>query len=327
MSVFTPLHESDIKEFLIPFNVGELIRYSGIDGGSENTNYFVDTRDSEGQHHSLVLTLVERGPVNELPFFIELLACLHKSDLPVPYSIADRTGLALHTLKDRPALLQPRLSGKHPDQPTIGQCAALGEFLAALHKASCTGRLQRHNDRGPDWVLKSAQLMLNKQWQDDAVWLIPALKQLCDWYKTTPRLPEAIIHGDLFRDNAMMTEDKVTGVIDFYNAATGWMLMDLAICVNDWCVSLPGEDKLSLDPQRIDALLQAYATLRPFTEEEKSAWPYVLQLAALRFWVSRQQYASQHQNKAGVLIKDPDYFRQTFMLHAASANTNLTPHS
>ena len=323
MSVFTPLQASDIQEFLSSFNVGELVRYSGIDGGSENTNYFVDTRDSQGQQHSLVLTLVERGPVNDLPFFIELLACLHESDLPVPYSIADRKGLALHRLKDRPALLQPRLSGVHPDTPTIGQCAALGEFLATLHNVSGNGRLQRHNDRGPDWVLQNAQSMLREYWQGDAVWLIPALSQLSDWYKTAPDLPEAVIHGDLFRDNAMITGDKITGVIDFYNAASGWTLMDLAICANDWCISIAAQGSYSLNQKKVEALLQAYSDIRPLTDQEISAWPYVLQLAALRFWVSRQQYASQHRNKAGVLIKDPDYFRQVFMLHAA----NQTRHS
>jgi homoserine kinase type II len=318
MSVFTPLKESDIKEFLVSFNVGELIRYSGIEGGSENTNYFIDTHDANGEQHALVLTLVERGPISDLSFFIKLLACLHESDLPVPYSITDRNGLALHNLKERPALLQPRLHGEHPDIPTIGQCSALGEFLATLHKASCASKLQRKDDRGPDWVLKNAQHMLSEQWQNDAVWLIPALGKLSDWYRTSPNLPEAVIHGDLFRDNAMMTGDRVTGVIDFYNAATGWTLMDLAICVNDWCISICANGKYAVDQQRVDSLLQAYSVIRPLNGNELSAWPYVLQLAALRFWVSRQQYASQYHNRAGILIKDPDHFRHIFMLHAAN---------
>lgn len=319
MSVFTPLADSDIKQFLAKFNAGQLAHYSGVSGGSENTNYFVDTRDTDNRLHSFVLTLVERGPVTELDFFIELLHCLHQSGLPVPYSITDRKGQALHTLKNKPAMLQPRLTGQHPEKPTIGQCAAIGGFLAALHTASCADKLRRINDRGPDWTIKHAQLFIHDCWQQDAIWLIPAISQLSDWYKTAPDLPKAIIHGDLFRDNAMVSGDKITGVIDFYNAATGWTLMDLAVCANDWCITVSGAGEPALDSRRVDALLQAYSQVRPLTDDELSSWPFVLQLAALRFWVSRQQYASQHKTRAGVLIKDPAHFRRIFMLHVANS--------
>jgi homoserine kinase type II len=48
----------------------------------------------------------------------------------------------------------------------------------------------------------------------------------------------------------------------------------------------------------------------------------MLQLAALRFWLSRQQYALQHQNQPDVLIKDPDYFRLLLKTHFINARTS-----
>src|SRR5690554_7609749 len=108
MSVFTPVSAAELEAFLRGFDLGRLIDYSGIAGGTENSNFFVATERGE-----YVLTLIERGPTADLPFLVELLDRLHQAGLPVPYAIRDRQGRALHQLNGRPALLQPRLFGTH----------------------------------------------------------------------------------------------------------------------------------------------------------------------------------------------------------------------
>lgn len=313
MSVFTPLSHTEIAQFVSRFDVGDFIDAEGVSGGSENTNYFVDC--SAG---SYVLTLVERGPSADLPFFIDLLDCLHAADLPVPYAIADHDGVALHTLSDKPALLQPKLNGEHVERVNTAQCAALGDMLARLHQSACD--LTRASDRGPTWTVNKALNLLNDSWHPHQSWLEPALLHLRDWLEfsgdKTPAktLPTTIIHGDLFRDNVLFQGDDISGVIDFYNAASGWTLFDIAVCVNDWCVDVNGNG-FALNPERTRALLDAYASQRPFSDEEQHCWPLMLQLAALRFWVSRQQYALEHKGQAGILVKDPDYFFRVMKMH------------
>ena len=112
MSVFTPLARPELETFLAPYGLGRLHDFQGIAAGSENTNYFISMEQGE-----FVLTLVERGPVQEMPFFIELLDVLHDADLPVPYALRTTDGQALRELAGKPALLQPRLPGKHISQP------------------------------------------------------------------------------------------------------------------------------------------------------------------------------------------------------------------
>lgn len=311
MSVFTELDKEDIAAFLESFELGTLLDAQGISAGSENTNYFVDCEKGR-----FVLTLIERGPVDELPFLISLLDCLHESRLPVPYAVADRTGKKLHELKGRPAILQPRLPGEHRTAPDATHCAAVGGMIAELHRAGATCNLHRTSERGPSWVLQHAAQLLTRQWHTHRSWLAPLLADLDAWLADEPSLSSTVIHGDLFRDNVLFSGHHITGVIDFHNAASGWVLMDLAICVNDWCIDRDSDtDRLSVNGQRSRALLDAYTAKAALTEEELQHWPRVLQLAALRFWVSRQHYLDQHPARPGVLIKDPEHFRRILQLH------------
>jgi hypothetical protein len=79
-------------------------------------------------------------------------------------------------------------------------------------------------------------------------------------------LPRGPIHADLFRDNVMFEDGKLTGLFDFYFAGCDTFLFDLAVCLNDWCVRHSADnDDGAHDPARAQALLAAYQSVRPLT--------------------------------------------------------------
>lgn len=300
MSVFTPLERHELEIFLEPYGLGRLRDFQGIAAGSENSNFFVSLERGE-----FVLTLVERGPTQDLPFFIELLDVLHDADLPVPYALRTGTGEALRSLAEKPALLQPRLPGKHVAQPNAHHCAEVGTLLARLHLATCERIIERKSDRGLDWMLQEGPCLALKLPEDQLPLLRDALAEIAEVKDKVLALPRANLHADLFRDNVLFDGPHLAGVIDFYNACSGPMLYDLAIALNDWCSEPDGR----LNEDLSHALLGAYATLRRFTAAEARIWPAMLRIACVRFWLSRLIAADSFAGQE-VLIHDPAEFQR-----------------
>jgi len=302
MSVYTTIEQDELVAFLRHYNVGDLINYTGISDGIENTNYFVTT--SQGQY---VLTIFEELTAKELPYFLDLMAFLAEHEVPSAHPIADNNNTFLRTLKDKPAALVIRLTGKGIDQPNTAQCQALGENLGKLHAVSHEFSGHRDNPRGPSW------------WHDMSVKLDGKLstseRELLDVEMSfqsqhrRDQLPSGVIHADLFRDNALFEADQLTGIIDFYYACNDVQLYDLAITVNDWCSNPDG----SLDSVRVTAMLESYVKKRPLLADEKQAWPMMLRAAALRFWLSRLH--DKHFPKEGEMthVKNPDVFKNILL--------------
>ncbi|UVE17902.1 homoserine kinase [Pseudomonas sp. LS44] len=304
MSVFTPLERHELEAFLAPYGLGRLKNFQGISAGSENSNFFISLERGE-----YVLTLVERGPRGELPFIIELLDVLHAANLPVPYALRTEHGEALRSLADKPALLQPRLPGKHVTVANAHHCAEVGRWLAHLHLATRGQMRERKTDRGLDWMLAEGPSLALKLADAEVDLLRATLAEIGACHAQILALPRANLHADLFRDNVLFDGNHLSGVIDFYNACSGPMLYDLAITLNDWCSEADG----SLDAAHSRALLAAYAALRPFTPAEAQLWPTLLRVACLRFWLSRLIAAEAFAGQT-VLIKDPEEYRRKLAL-------------
>ncbi|GGK61615.1 homoserine kinase [Amphritea balenae] len=318
MAVYTSVSRDDLQTLLQDFDLGELVDFQGIEGGIENTNYFVSLRDSAGQQQEYVLTLFEELSQDEMPYFVELTTWLSERNCPVPFPFKDRNGIALKSMHNRPALLQPRFAGRHLDKLTPDHCAQIGRALAQFHKAGSDFYLQRQAHRGVFWWRRESQQISRKLNAEDAA-LLNQEVTLFDQLREQPwELPQGAIHGDLFFDNALFDGDQLSAILDIYNACTGYLLFDLAIVANDWCVNPDG----SIDSEREQALLAAYNAVRPFEDNEYLAWPQLTRTAAMRFWLSRLIPALDPDSTQK--IKDPDEFRRILQYRVKNA-ASLAP--
>ncbi|MEW6444709.1 MAG: homoserine kinase [Pseudomonadota bacterium] len=308
MSVYTKVERPELESFLAGFNAGALVEYQGISAGIENTNYFVTA--TEGR---FVLTLFEQLGRDELPFFLELMAHLAEHGVPTAHPLADRQGHYLGELCGKPAALVQRLTGSSIDHPDAEQCAAIGQTLARLHRVGQSFPRERANPRGPHWWREAVARVHDRLDQDEAARLDDEIT--FQFSHRHDALPRGVIHADLFRDNALFEGARLTGIIDLYYACTDALLYDVAVTVNDWCVTEARE----LDPARTAALLNAYADVRPFTAAEHASWPAMLRAGALRFWLSR--LIDMHFPREGELThtKDPSAFARLLAAHARGA--------
>ncbi len=298
MSVYTTVTREELAVWLERHAVGELVDLKGIAAGIENTNYFVTT--GTGRY---VLTLFEKLQAHELPFYLNLMAHLAGRSVPCPRPIPDAAGCLLGKLNGKPASLVTLLPGKDIVDPSVDHCAQVGALLADIHHAGASYAARMDNPRGLAWWQAVMPQIVPFLSTGDAALLREEIRFQSS--HRTAGLPRGAIHADLFRDNVLFDRGRLAGVIDFYFACTDVLLYDVAITVNDWCIT----SALDLDAARTDALLRAYAKRRPFVPEERQAWPVMLRAAALRFWVSRLY--DFHLPRPGELThaKDPAHFR------------------
>lgn len=304
MSVFTKVSHEALTAFLEQYPLGALIGFQGIGEGVENTNYFVDTEDGR-----FVLTLFERLDYDDLPFFLGLMAHCADRGVPCPRPLEGHDGEALRVLCGKPAALVQRLRGSSALTPNVGQCHAAGQALAQLHAAAHSFALKAVNTRGREWRAETAAQVRPHLDAEDVVLLDAGLE--ADTAAGWSRLPQGVIHADLFRDNVLFVGDQVSGIIDFYYACNDALIFDLAVMVNDWCFEQDGR----LNRARYQALTEAYCALREPTDGERAAWGAVLRAAALRFWLSRLYDWFFPRDGDLVHIKEPSPYERILRYH------------
>ena len=311
MSVYTPVSKAQLTAWLQNYSVGALERLEPIKSGIENTNYFVTT--AQGRY---VLTLFERLPAAELPFYLNLMAHLARHGIPCPAPIADLSDAYLGTLNGKPAALVTRLPGKSLERPGEAACRELGLLLARLHLAGRSYPAYQENPRGPRWWRAAAQDV--RPFLDAPAWRLLEAELEFQAQHRLSDLPRGPVHADLFRDNALFDGNRLSGVIDFYFAGVDCWLFDAAVCANDWCLADPAQDR-ALDAALTRTFLAAYHALRPFSALERDAWPVLLRAAALRFWLSRLH--DLHLPRPGELVHahDPEHFRKVLEVRVRAA--------
>lgn len=299
MSVFTTVSAEQLNEWLKAYPLGTLLELKGIASGITNTNYFVTT--TTGRY---VLTLFEEHGAEELPYFLHLMTHLAERGVPCPHPVKRNDGIQLDELNGKPAALVSCLAGRDIETPNAIHCAEVGRVLANMHVAGASFSDTGHDTRDSAWRKATAEKVLGLLSADYQAMLNQTMQRQTNL--NVQALPQGVIHADLFRDNVLFDGDKIGGLIDFYYACRGALLYDLAIAVNDWCVNADG----SLDQARVMAMLNAYHAVRPLNSDEKKAWPDMLPIAALRFWLSRLK--DKHFPHAGELThaKDPQHFQK-----------------
>ena len=304
MAVFTEVSNDEARALLRRLQLGELVALRGIEGGIENTNYFLTSDQGE-----FVLTLFERLTAQQLPFYLHLMKHLAHGKIPVPDPRADSNGDILHAVCGKPAAVVNKLRGKSQLAPQGAHCAAVGAMLARMHLTGRDFDRQQPNLRGLPWWNETAPVVLPHLSEPQAALLRSELayQNHVGAGAAYAALPRGPVHADLFRDNVMFDGEELTGFFDFYFAGVDTWLFDLAVCMNDWCIDLATG---SHDEERASRMLSAYQGVRPLCAAERQLLPAMLRAGALRFWISRLWDFYLPREAAMLTPHDPTHFER-----------------
>ncbi|WP_111860787.1 homoserine kinase [Acinetobacter sp. CFCC 10889] len=304
MSVYTTLSLQEVQAFAAPYGL-EVIELNPIQGGIQNTNYFIVCADGS----QFVLTLFENMDAQGAGEIIPILERLAEQGLPVPVPLKC-DGQYIQILKDKPAQIAPRMMGKHPMPASLAQAEAIAIAQAKMHVALQDFELTRSSVRDHDyWYQVARQIRPTLDMADQTL-----LNNLLGLYEALtmmyPNRPKGFIHSDLFRDNTLFDGDQLKGILDFYELNRDELLFDIAITLNDFCTEYPD---VALNEDKAIAFLNAYETVRPLTADEKACLELYLAMAAGRFWMMRLQVAQMNaeEGRTGddILQKNPAEMR------------------
>jgi homoserine kinase type II len=304
MAVFTPVSLDDLASWIMQFPLGKPLALKGIASGIENSNFFLTTESGE-----YVLTIFENLSFEQLPFYLKLMLHLAQHGVLVPEPIVSKQGQIVNSLHGKPASIVSKLNGSCQMKPVPVHCAAVGAMLAKMHLAARDYPLHQPNLRGLDWWQATAPVVLPFLSDENQHLLRAEMHFQVAFAASVPyhQLPRGPIHADLFRNNVMFTGEQLTGFFDFYFAGCDTWLFDVAVTVNDWCIDLASG---ALDAARVRAILDAYHAVRPFTEDEQTAWQPMLRAAALRFWLSRLYDLHLPRDAEMLTPHDPTHFER-----------------
>lgn len=284
MALLTELSLSEAQRLASAYGL-RLKSITALAAGSVNSNFFLDAEDGR----RVFGRLYEEQGLAGAEFEVRLNLALAGAGVPVAKPLV--------TLQGEPCVVYRRPDGR--EQPfslyehvegevvcqkrvTAGLAESVGAALAQVHLAELSGlpvaegrfsidalrtRLLRVRDSGRVSLMADAQRI-------DELLVEIGNKRARD-------LPSGLIHGDLFRDNTLVSGERVLALLDFESACRGPFLYDLIVTMLAFCY---GD---SLDQSLATSMVRGYGSVRPFEPRELEELETEGRLVCARFAVTR----------------------------------------
>ena len=287
MAQYTTLTKKDVETILTPYGVKQIKSFNILTGGSENTNYQVQTHSKK-----LVVTICElktKKNATELGLLLEHLA---HSNFETSKIIRTLDNELLTSWQGKPVMVKSFVKG------TIIEClpneliTLIGAQLGKLHKVAAPKYLQNHANFGKQEFCDVKKYAPNSLFD---IWLSKNLEYIQPFISS--KLPQGLIHADVFSNNVVVNELHDTVVImDFEEAVKYYRVYDIGMTIIGIC----GEG-VTINFERVRALLKGYQKELKLLDIEINALQgfTVYAGSAMTFW------RHSHFN---FIKPDPDFF-------------------
>lgn len=257
-----------VQEVLLAYGL-EACSLTELASGYANINYKIDTTT-----RPVLLRLCRQQPEPLLRYEVLLMGRLRGLDFPTAYPIARLDGDYITRAGGEYLMLYDFIPGQEPDvnEATAGE---IGQAVGVLSTLQAEPALQKTNAvhiRNCQQLIAEFSRATNqypdifRYFEEQTAYLEPLLAR---------PLPAGIIHGDVFPNNTLFAGNKLLAIIDFEEACTDHLLMDVGMSMNGFCFV-----DNRLDMGLAESFLVAYTRHRPLQEEEWGLLPVYLQWGA-----------------------------------------------
>jgi len=257
-----------IKELAKVYSLGDWKLAADLSTGFVNENYKIDTASSH-----FFLRIYRQQPLESVESEIDLFTALREIDFPTAYPIAKSDGDYVSQTEHGAAVLYEFLDGETPDVT----------FDTAFQIGTVLGKLSNLKSR---W--QSRTNMINMAYCEATLPMLPKLTTHSRLLESFERytgvlkevaqadLPTGVIHSDVFPDNTIFQDGRLTGIIDFEDFCHETLLFELAMAINGFGF---------VDNQLVESPLKGvclgYSEQRKLNDEELRFLPRFIQLTAL----------------------------------------------
>lgn len=257
--------------------------FTPLAAGSVNSNFRLETSEKGSCFLRVYEEQAEAGARAELA----LVQALARHGVPTPAPLERLGGGHVASHRGRPVGVYPWIDGEILCQARVGKSAVyqLGAALARVHAASTALAAAV-----PEGRFDSASLLrrldtieaTSDEFRADARAIRARLER---YVAQVTELPRGLIHGDLFRDNALVepgdAPERIVALLDFESACRGPYVYDLMVTLLAWCY---GD---TLDPALARALVAGYESVRPLSAAERASLVSEGAVACVRFATTR----------------------------------------
>jgi homoserine kinase type II len=277
VALYTRLDRVALEGLARRFGIDDITAFSVMDGGSENSNYCIETNSGK-----YVLTLSDQKSLKHATNLASLLVHLTEHGIRTSRIIAplEEPFVILHDRK--PVMLKHHVDGDITANLTGNVLAQLGEEMARLHEVPAPSYLPGSFPYGRRYFPEVIDANLDHAY---IAWLSEKNGYL---QKRIPQhLPMALIHGDVFFDNMIVQGDQLMAIIDFEEACHYYRGFDLGMAIVGAC-----RDRDVISFEKAGRLIRGYekvTTLQSIERETLKAFA-VYAAVATSFWRFRHYH-------------------------------------
>lgn len=260
------LSKKEATEVLSSYNLGKIKSIKRLTKGYSNENYKVKTTTRKVLYRTFVY-----NDKAEIKYELALLRFLKKKKFPAAYPIANNANRYISKSKHGKVVIYEFIPGNEPT-PSKKVVKEIGTALGRLNSFKKWKKYQRKNPIGFDFCALLIEQFDTASHQYPKIFKHFKVQSTHLKSLATADLPKGLIHADIFTDNTIFKKKKLQAILDFEEACTDVLMIEIGVAINGFCFK---NDKLDLS--LVKAFLTAYEKQRPMTKEEKILLPKFIQ--------------------------------------------------